>query len=195
MQKFSNLAQTTLASDLGTSATTVTVTDASVFPALGASDWCVAVLYKPDGAGETGHEIVRVTAITGNDLTVDRGQESTPIGSFGAGDHIELRNTAGSMESLWDATQAETVATASAAIDRANGGIQTLTLTDDETLSVTISDGQSLTLHLSGGDTHAVTWPPVTWVGGSAPTLTAEDVIEFWQTGSTLYGAYVGSVA
>ena len=89
----------------------------------------------------------------------------------------------------------ETVATGSASLDRADGGIQTFTMTADITLSVTISDGESLTLHLSGGDSWAVTWPTMTWVGGSAPTLTAADVIEFWKVGLTLYGAYVGSVA
>ena len=89
----------------------------------------------------------------------------------------------------------ETVATGSASLDRADGGIQTFTMTANITLSVTISAGESLTFHLSGGDTYTVTWPTMTWVGGSAPTLTAADVIEFWKVGSTLYGAYVGSVA
>ncbi len=94
------------------------------------------------------------------------------------------------------ATLTETVhAAASGALDRANGGIHTLTLTADETLSVTINEGQSLTLHLEGGDTYTVTWPTMTWVGGAAPTLTAADVIEFWKVGTTLYGAYVGSIA
>lgn len=90
----------------------------------------------------------------------------------------------------------ETVHAASSGdIDRADGGIQEYTLTADETISVTMNSGQSLTLHLSAGDSYTVTWPTMTWVGGSAPTLTADDVIEFWQVGSTLYGAYVGSVA
>jgi hypothetical protein len=88
----------------------------------------------------------------------------------------------------------ETVATGSATLDRADGGIQTFTMTVSITLAVTIAAGESLTFHLSAGDTYAVTWPTMTWVGGSAPTLTADDVIEFWKIGSTLYGAYVGAV-
>jgi len=88
----------------------------------------------------------------------------------------------------------ETVATGSATLDRADGGIQTFTMTANITLAVTIAAGESLTFHLSAGDTYAVTWPTITWVGGSAPTLTAADVIEFWKIGSTLYGAYVGAV-
>ena len=88
----------------------------------------------------------------------------------------------------------ETVATGSATLDRADGGIQTFTMTANITLAVTIAAGESLTFHLSAGDTYAVTWPTMTWVGGSTPTLTAADVIEFWKVGSTLYGAYVGAV-
>jgi len=88
----------------------------------------------------------------------------------------------------------ETVATGSATLDRADGGIQTFTMTANITLAVTIAAGESLTFHLSAGDTYAVTWPTITWVGGSVPTLTADDVIEFWKIGSTLYGAYVGAV-
>jgi len=88
----------------------------------------------------------------------------------------------------------ETVAAGSATLDRADGGIQTFTMTANITLAVTIAAGESLTFHLSAGDTYAVTWPTMTWVGGSVPTLTAADVIEFWKVGSTLYGAYVGAV-
>ena len=88
----------------------------------------------------------------------------------------------------------ETVATGSATLDRADGGIQTFTMTANITLAVTIAAGESLTFHLSAGDTYTVTWPTITWVGGSAPVLTAADVIEFWKVGSTLYGAYVGAV-
>jgi len=88
----------------------------------------------------------------------------------------------------------ETVATGSATLDRADGGIQTFTMTANITLAVTIAAGESLTFHLSAGDTYTVTWPTMTWVGGSTPALTAADVIEFWKVGSTLYGAYVGAV-
>lgn len=86
-------------------------------------------------------------------------------------------------------------ASASPAISRANGGIQVLTLDQNATISEDLATGESVTLHLNGGSTYTVTWFTVTWVGGSAPTLTANDVLEFWAVGSTIYGAYVGSVA
>jgi len=69
------------------------------------------------------------------------------------------------------------------------------TLTENTTFSDGLSNGQSLTMHIYDGDTYTVTWPTMTWVGGSAPTLTSADVLTLWKTGGVLYGAYVGSIA
>jgi len=79
-------------------------------------------------------------------------------------------------------------------LDVADGSIQVLTLTGASTLAITIASGQSLTLHINGGDTYAVTWPTVTWVDGTPPVLTSADVIQFWKVGTTLFAAYSGSV-
>jgi hypothetical protein len=56
--KFSNLASTTLASGVSDTATSLSVTSASLFPTLGGSDYFYATI----GTG-TGSEIVKVTAI------------------------------------------------------------------------------------------------------------------------------------
>ena len=89
----------------------------------------------------------------------------------------------------------ETTATAtSGTILRADGGIQGYTMTANTSFTFDLTDGQSLTLHLNGGDTWTATWPAITWVGGAAPTLTAADVLEFWYFNATLFGAYVGDV-
>ena len=89
----------------------------------------------------------------------------------------------------------ETTATAaSGTILRADGGIQGYTMTANTAFTFDLTDGQSLTLHLNGGDTWTATWPTITWVGGAAPTLTAADVLEFWYFNATLFGAYVGDV-
>lgn len=76
-----------------------------------------------------------------------------------------------------------------------DGSIQDYTLTANESLTFDLMAGQSLTLHLNAGDTYTVTWPTITWVGGSAPTLTSADVLTFWYFNGTLFGSYVGSVA
>jgi hypothetical protein len=83
-------------------------------------------------------------------------------------------------------------------INPVNGAIQYKTLGANTTFTESLSDGDSVILRLSGGDTYAVTYPTMTWVtsaGNTAPTLGGSDVIVIWQESSVLYGAYVGSYA
>ncbi len=87
---FKNNAKTTLASSLSSSATSVSVADGSVFPSLGSGEIFFCTL--DDG---TNNEIVKVTAVSSNTLTVVRAQESTTARSFSSGDAAELRLTAG----------------------------------------------------------------------------------------------------
>lgn len=84
------------------------------------------------------------------------------------------------------------------ALDPANGGIQTKTLSANTTFTDSLSTGESMVLMLSAGASYTVTWPTITWAtsaGNVAPTLTANDTIVLWKIGSTLYGAYTGSYA
>ena len=96
--KFSNLATTTLSSSITASATSIDVTDGSVFPALSAGDFFYATLDTPPSATE----IVKVTALSGNTLTVVRAQDGTSATSHGSGDTIALRLVAAVLESLRD---------------------------------------------------------------------------------------------
>ena len=81
------------------------------------------------------------------------------------------------------------------ALDPANGNVQTKTMSANTTFTDSLTTGESLVLVLSGGDTYTATYPTMTWAGGTAPTLTSNDALVFWKVGSTLYGAYIGSVA
>lgn len=77
-----------------------------------------------------------------------------------------------------------------------NGTIQTCALSGAATFTDSISNGQSIILMLTGGDTNVVTWPTITWVtsvGNLAPTLTAANGIVLWKINTTLYGAIIGS--
>ena len=87
---FKNNAKTTFSSGINDSATSISVVDGSVFPSLGAGEVCFVTF--DDGVN---NEIVKVTAISSNTLTVVRAQESTSARSFSAGDDVELRLTAG----------------------------------------------------------------------------------------------------
>lgn len=83
------------------------------------------------------------------------------------------------------------------ALDPANGTIQTWTLTANSTPTNSLVAGQSLILMIADGTAYTITWPSVTWVGGSAPTLatTGYTVISLWYVGTTLYGSHIGNVA
>ena len=79
-------------------------------------------------------------------------------------------------------------------INPVNGSIQYKVLTTATTFTETLVSGQSVILRLAGGNTHTVTWPTATWVTGTAPTLTANDVIVLWKEQAVLYGSYVGTL-
>ena len=97
--KFTNNAATLLStSSLGTGDTSVAVDDGSVFPALSAGEFFYATLIR--AASATTREIVKVTARSGNTLTIVRAQDNTSALTFSADDHIELRIVAATLESL-----------------------------------------------------------------------------------------------
>jgi len=82
-------------------------------------------------------------------------------------------------------------------LDPDNGMIQQWTLGANRTATESLTAGQSMLLMVADGSSYALTFPTITWVGGSAPTLATSGftVIELWKAGSTLYGATVGDVA
>jgi len=81
-------------------------------------------------------------------------------------------------------------------INPANGGIQSITLTDATSFTESLETGQSIVLMISNGLTHLIGFPTTKWVtsaGNVAPTLTDSSTVVMWKVGTTLYGAYVGS--
>lgn len=77
------------------------------------------------------------------------------------------------------------------------GTIQTWTLTAASAPVDTLTAGQSMTLMIDDGDAYSITWPTMTWVGGSAPQLATSGytIVALWKVGATLYGADRGAVA
>ena len=80
-------------------------------------------------------------------------------------------------------------------IDPANGTIQYKTLGANTTFTESLADGDYVTLMIDDGTAFTITWPTITWVGGSAPTLDTAgyNIIELWQVNGVVYGAYVGA--
>lgn len=97
-QLYTNNAATTLAADITSNATTLTVASGggSFFPSPSDGNWFLATLINRTAGFELGWEIVRCTARSGDVLTVTRGQEDTTASAWLIGTPIELRWTAGS---------------------------------------------------------------------------------------------------
>lgn len=92
MQVFSNNIRTELAAAITSSATTVVVMDAAGMPTLNAGDTFKITV---ENGNKTAVEIMVVTEVVGNTLTVVRGQEGTVASAFDALSVVEMRLTAG----------------------------------------------------------------------------------------------------
>jgi hypothetical protein len=93
--KFANNATTTLASGINSSVTSLTVATGtgSLFPTLGAGDYFYCTLSNLVG----GIEIIKVTARSTDTFTMSRGQDNTTATSWNAGDKVELRLVAATL--------------------------------------------------------------------------------------------------
>jgi len=79
--------------------------------------------------------------------------------------------------------------------DPAVGSIAKWTLTGNSTPVDTLTDGQSMTLHLTPG-AYSVTWPTSTIIGDWPTGLAAGlNVIVLWKVGTTLFRLYSGDSA
>ena len=104
--KFANNVSTTLTSAINATQTTISVADASGLPSLSSGDY-IYLTIDTDTASPT-LEVVKVTAVSSNDLTVVRGQDGTTASSFSAGVKVELRVTAAALGDI--SSQAQTAA-------------------------------------------------------------------------------------
>ncbi len=100
---YANNAAGALAADITDTDTTITVEAGHTFPSPGAGDWFRATLYRytwsGEGRQEHDHEVVKVTDVSGDTLTVERALENQAL-AFDAGTNIELRPTAGTLENV-----------------------------------------------------------------------------------------------
>lgn len=95
--KFGNNARSTLAAAINTSATTITVVNASTFPTLSGGD--VMYLTLSDNLNSV-TEIVKCTGVSGTTFTIVRAQEGTTAASWIISSHVQLRITAGLITDL-----------------------------------------------------------------------------------------------
>lgn len=98
--KLANNAASTLAASISSAATSLTidVADTAKFPVLGAGDWHPLTI--ADEAGN--REIVRVTARSGNTLTIQRAREGSTARAFAAGSKCDVRVTEATLSAIRD---------------------------------------------------------------------------------------------
>jgi len=96
IRKYSNFTATTFNGAVTASATSITVTSAADFPSITAPETFSLVFSD----GSNPKEIVKVTNVAGNVLTVVRAQESTLGFAWQTGNAIEVRHTADGFERL-----------------------------------------------------------------------------------------------
>ena len=100
---FKNNARTTLAGNITNSATSIAVAAGSVFPTLSGGN----IFYCTFDDG-TNTEIVKVTAVSTNTLTIVRAQDNTTARAFSAGDLAELRLNAIVLDSFPQSSEGTT---------------------------------------------------------------------------------------
>jgi len=115
--KINNQAWGQLSGSISDVDTTISVLDASLFPTLGVGDYFYGTLVNSSNL----IEIVKVTSIAINDLTVERGAEGTTARPYTSTDRIEQRVTAATVVDLYlensvNAAASEANALASASI-------------------------------------------------------------------------------
>ncbi len=132
---FLNNYQTTLAAALTSTGTTMSVSSATGLPASLVSGQFIPMTLTPASSPGSAYEIVYVTAISGSNLTVTRGEEGTSALNWNVGDILYSTNTADTTGTLSGSPtvnfQTDTL-TASGLIT-ANGG---MTVPSGETLAV-----------------------------------------------------------
>lgn len=112
--KLANNASGTLATAINASDTGIALTtgDGTEFPTLGVGDYFYATITSTQGT----QEIVKVTARSGDSLTVVRAQEGTSAAGFAAGARFELRVTAASVDDVVEEVRTEFAATSGSSL-------------------------------------------------------------------------------
>lgn len=112
-QVFKNNAFASLAAELSAAGTLATLAtgQGARFPAPNGGDHFLATLILLDGNGaETAWEVVKCTARATDGLTIERAQEGTTARIWPVGSRLEMRVTAGTLDSFTDTTQAAAAA-------------------------------------------------------------------------------------
>ena len=169
--KVSNNAASTLASGITSGATSLTVASGqgSLFPALGVADYFYCTLANVAGAVE----IVQVTARSTDTFTVVRGLDGTTAAAWSAGDKVELRLVAASLNDF-------------AKLDENNTFSGALTLSAGTANGVAYLNGSKVVTTGS-----ALTFDGTVLLAGAGGTGTNNSILKLSGSSASSYGAYL----
>lgn len=105
-----NNAKTSLSNGVTAITTTITIADALEFPQTG--DFLITIwdsANHPDPGDDSSMEILKVTGVSGNTLTVERAQEATTANEHATGDTVAMLITAGHFEEIQDSLTGQQV--------------------------------------------------------------------------------------
>lgn len=183
--KYANNAKTTLNGAINSSVTTIVVTDGSVFPSLGGSDYFYMTLEDVNLL----NEVVKVTARSTNTLTVVRAQDGTTAKAFSTADKAEGRVCAAVLTDLFDITANikafladPTSANLLAAVTDETGTGALVFGTSPSLTTPTIAGG-ALSGTFSGAHTYSGV---VTSSGGLVLTTASNEQLKLWRDGAAI---------
>jgi hypothetical protein len=178
----------------GASANVKAIIDATTLTTLGITA-TAAELNVLEGMTATTAELNVLDGFTGdlNDLnivdvaTLGTSQASKAVTADANGD-VKFSNAI--VETVYNLT--------GTALDPNNGTVQTKTISTNTTFTDSLSEGESMSLHLTSASSYNITWPTIKWVtaiGNNPPQLTAADTVVLFKISTTLYGVWIGSSA
>ena len=129
-QLFKNNGSVSLTYSIGSLDTSIEVNNGAVLPVVSAPDYFLLTLIGKDVNGnENAWEIVKVTQVNQNILTVVRGQEGTTPVAWPEATRCEMRLTAGSMEVKLDKYSVTLAATNKTLVNRERYSVRSATKT------------------------------------------------------------------
>lgn len=178
-----------LAKPVSSTDTTIELTKLNTLSLPYGGDFAILTLYKTTNGKVEYFELVKVTAINGNVLTVERGQ-GTQVREFPVDADVLLDATA---TSLTQPVEKHCTATSGDILIK-NGTDQSVVLGTDTAMTFPdLLDGQSLTLWIKPG-AHVVTFPDVKWYGNEFKMVdNKENVIVIAKREGQLRGFYIGA--
>ena len=143
-QLFANNASTTLASNIASGDTTLIVSAGAgaLFPSPTGGDYFLITMVGVNSGVETSWEIIKVTARSTDTLTIVRAQESTTSAAWTTGTKIELRLTAGSMNTVGPIVFNQSTISTSKSIESGTNGLSVGPITISSSVLVTVASGQ-----------------------------------------------------